>query len=235
MRKQPKKQVRSSPAGQSRPSEAARATREDSRVEETEPVAERRPVPVWLIPLLVVLVYAGDMYVMDHGADVMGKVGPFPPKVFDPFRTYDEVMAKNPESEEEKFIKIGRGKYELYCGPCHASNGLGTPATGIPPLAGSEWVKAQGPGRAIRIVLLAVRGPITVAGRQFDNPGMLAWGPQLTDEDIAAILTYVRGNNNWGNKAPMVKPEQVKKVRDAYGSRSEAFTADELAKVPETD
>ena len=39
-------------------------------VADAEPVAERRPVPVFLIALLVLLVYLGDMYVMENGADV---------------------------------------------------------------------------------------------------------------------------------------------------------------------
>src|SRR2546423_8418465 len=99
---------------------------------------------------------------------------------------------------------MGGKKYLLFCSPCHAGNGLGTPATGIPPLAGSEWGKTQGPGRAIRIVLHAIRGPITVAGRQFDNPGMLAWDPALTDKDIPAILSYVPANNESGHKASIV-------------------------------
>jgi len=206
-----------------------------SAVDDTEPVAERRPVPVFFIILLILLIYGGDMYIMEHGADVMGKAGPFPKQVFDPFRTYQEVVDRNPESPEDKIFKIGRAKFELYCGPCHQSSGLGTPATGIPPLAGSEWVKAPGPGRAIRIVLHAVRGPITVAGKPLDNPGMLAWGPQLTDEDIAAILSYVRANKDWGNQASLVKPETVKQVRDANASRSDPWTADELIKVPETE
>ena len=203
---------------------------------DAEPVADRRPVPVFLIALLVVLVYLGDMYVMDHGADVMGKAGPFPKLVFDPYRTYQEVMDKNPESPEEKAIRVGKAKYELYCSACHQSSGLGTPGTGIPPLAGSEWVKTPGPGRSIRIVLHAIRGPIKVQDKTWDNPGMIAWAAQLSDEDIAAILSYVRANNVWGNKASMVKPEQVKKVRDAYPDRGDRpWSADEVSKVPETE
>src|SRR5438876_1346908 len=83
--------------------------------QEIEPVAERRPVPVFIIILLVLLIYGGDMYIMEHGADVLGKAGPFPKEVFDPYRTYQEIVDKNPESPEEKAIRIGRVKYELYC------------------------------------------------------------------------------------------------------------------------
>jgi mono/diheme cytochrome c family protein len=36
-----------------------------------------------------------------------------------------------------------------------------------------------------------------------------------TDEQIAAVLTYVR--NSFGNKAPAVKPDQVKALRSEVG------------------
>ncbi len=224
-----------SPSGQSRPAGNPDWLPAVALSEEAEPVAERRPVPVWLIALLVLLIYVGDMYVMDHGADLMGKAGPFPKEVFDPFRTYQEVADRNPESPFDKAMKSGKGKYELYCSPCHGSSGLGNPATGIPPLAGSEWVKTTGPGRGIRIVLNAIRGPISVSGKMWDNPGMLAWGPQLSDEDIAAILSYVRANNDWGNKASIVTPAAVKQVRDANASRTDPWSGDEVQRVSETE
>jgi mono/diheme cytochrome c family protein len=74
-----------------------------------------------------------------------------------------------------------------------------------------------------------------VSGKPWDNPGMLAWGPQLTDEEIAAILSYVRANDKWGNNASFVKPEAVKKVRDAIASRTDPYSSDELQRVSETE
>jgi len=235
MSKKRRNQSPPNPGGQSRPTGTAGPRTWASPSEEAEPVAERRPVPIFLIVLLALLIYAGDMYIMDHGADVMGKAGPFPAIVSDPFTTYGEVLAANPETEGEKLIRLGKGKFELICAPCHQSTGVGNPATGIPPLCGSEWVKTPGPGRAIRIVLNSVRGPIQVIGKTYDNPSMPPWGPQLTDEDIALILSYVRANQDWGNKAPVVKPEVVKQVREATASRNEQWTADALAGVPDTE
>src|SRR5438105_3295865 len=100
MSKKHKRSIPANQSGQSRPGEPRVSNAVLSQAEEVEPVAERRPIPVFLIVLLVVLVYLGDMYIMDHGADVMGKAGPFPRQVFDPFTTYQEVVAKNPESPE---------------------------------------------------------------------------------------------------------------------------------------
>ena len=198
-------------------------------------MAERRPVPVFLVVLSVLLVYVGDMYVMDHGADVQGKTGAFPKIVFDPYRTYQDLEEANPTTPEQRVLASGKAKFELYCSACHQTTGLGNPATGVPPLAGSEWVKTPGPGRAIRIVLYSVTGPIQVAGKTFDSNAMLAWAPQLTDEDIAAILSYVRANKDWGNNASLVTPEAVKKLREAHASRTSPWTAEEISRFPDTE
>jgi mono/diheme cytochrome c family protein len=57
---------------------------------------------------------------------------------------------------------------------------------------------------------------------------MTAFGSILKDDEVAAVLTYVR--NSWGNKAPMVKPETVKKVRAATKDRSVFWKPEELLK-----
>ena len=228
MNKKKKRQMPPNP-GPSQPSGKVLPPASAAVSADAEPVAERRPVPVFLIILLVLLVYLGDMYIMEHGGDVLGKTGAFPKLVFDPYRSYKELEDANPVSEEEKALRIGKAKFDLYCSVCHQPTGLGNPSTGVPPLAGSEWVKAPGPGRAVRIVLNSVIGPIQVAGKTFDSSAMLAWRAQLSDEDIAQILSYVRANREWGNNAPTLTPEKVKQVREATASRAEPWT------VPETE
>jgi len=52
----------------------------------------------------------------------------------------------------------------------------------------------------------------------------------LTDEEIAAVLSYVR--NSWGNKASFVTPDEVKAVSEATKDRTEAWTEAELLQVP---
>jgi mono/diheme cytochrome c family protein len=118
----------------------------------------------------------------------------------DPDATVDpEVMA------------LGQAQY-LVCGACHGQNGEGGPAG--PPLAGSEWV--TGPvSNLIRIQLRGLVGPIKVAGIEYDFPaGMMAMAYQ-SDEQVAAVLTYVR--NSFGNQAPPVSPEQVSALRGEVG------------------
>ena len=62
---------------------------------------------------------------------------------------------------------------------------------------------------AIRVVLNGGLPPGTNG-----NPrpyGMPPFAQQLSDEDIAAVLTYVR--NSWGNRAPAVSPADVQRYR----------------------
>ena len=197
--------------------------------DDREPVAEDRPVPVLLIALLVALLFWGDMYVMRNGGDVGGEVGAFPAKVYSPFRSYVEVRKANPKTGG--LFDLGAELYaDKGCVACHQPNGMGSAAQSVPPLAESEWVNTANPERAIRIVLNGLTGPIEVKGTPFNNT-MVAWRDTLTDEQIAAILTYVRGS--WGNKASAVKPEAVKAVRDATTNRASYWTAPELLQVPE--
>jgi len=106
---------------------------------------------------------------------------------------------------------------------------MGTPGM-FPPLGGSEWVNAEGHQRIIRIVLNGLSGPIEVSGAQFNNV-MVPWRDILKDEDIAAVLTFIR--SEWGNKGDPVPVEEVKAVRAATPDRASPWTADELKQVPE--
>jgi ABC-type cobalamin/Fe3+-siderophores transport system ATPase subunit len=98
-------------------------------------------------------------------------------------------------------------------------------------LDGSEWVVAAGPARLIRILAQAVEGPIKVAGKEYNNPGMLAWGNQLKPEELAAVITYIR--QAWSNKASAVTVDQIKAVLQETKGREAKWTVAELEKVPE--
>ena len=56
----------------------------------------------------------------------------------------------------------------------------------------------------------ALQGPIQVKGQEYRGL-MVGFDRQLTDEDAAAILTYIR--SSWGNEAPPVSPSTIAKVR----------------------
>lgn len=107
-------------------------------------------------------------------------------------------------------IALGKTQYAV-CMACHGADGGGAAGIG-PPLAGSEWV--LGPvENLIRIQLRGLMGPIKVKGTDYN----LVMPPQAhqNDEQIAAVLTYIR--NNFGNKASAVTAEQVSALRSEVG------------------
>ena len=106
-----------------------------------------------------------------------------------------------------------KGKIQfMMCAACHGQQGEGTAAA--PPLAGSEWV--MGPAEnLIRIQLRGLRGPITVKGREYDIAGGMAPMAYQNDDQIAAVLTYLR--QSFGNNAPAVEPAQVAALRGEVG------------------
>jgi hypothetical protein len=68
-----------------------------------------------------------------------------------------------------------------------------------------------------------------VKGENYNN-AMAPWGAVLKDDQIAAVLTYIR--NSWGNAAPPVSPEFVAKIREETASRTEAWTQKDLQAIP---
>ena len=108
-------------------------------------------------------------------------------------------------------MAAGQAAYAV-CLACHGPTGEGGPIA--PPLAASDWV--NGPvSNLIRIQLRGLMGPITVSGKEYNLPAPMAPLAYQTDEQIAAVLTYIR--NSFGNSAPPVLPEQVAALRSEAG------------------
>jgi mono/diheme cytochrome c family protein len=118
-----------------------------------------------------------------------------------------------------------------HCVTCHQKTGAGLDPI-YPPLAGSPWVTGS-EERLTKLVLHGLWGPIEVNGKTYDPakgiPPMTQFAALLKDEEIAAVLTYVR--NSWGNKAAPVTAETVKKVREATKDRSIFWSPEELLKM----
>jgi mono/diheme cytochrome c family protein len=117
---------------------------------------------------------------------------------------------------------------EGYCITCHQQDGKGLAASGFPPLSGSEWVMGN-EERLIKVVLKGMAGPIEVNGKKY--PGQVPMTPfngLLRDDEVAAVLTYVR--NSFGNKAAAVTPEKVKAVREAIKDKNGFYSPEELLK-----
>jgi len=192
--------------------------------EESEPTARHDRIPVWPIAMLVLFAFWGGFYFKARG-------GRFNPQVYEPFRSIEQVDACQPRISEGDLFARGKRVYQTYCQVCHQANGQGTPGQ-FPPLAGSEWVLAKSPNRIINLLLNGGQGQIEVKGQIYGSATMPAWKDWLKNEDIAAVLTFIRQNQDWGNFASEVSPTQVQTVRNEIAGRSEPFTAEELKHIP---
>lgn len=124
-------------------------------------------------------------------------------------------------------IGSGAARYDMLCASCHGAEGLAVEGE-APPLAGSSWVSGS-ETRLIKIVLHGVRGPIQV-GNLIHDREMLSFGPTLSDEEIASLLSYVR--SRWGGSKSPTTPETVRRVRAADADRTRYWTVEELLAVP---
>jgi len=94
------------------------------------------------------------------------------------------------------------------CVSCHGADGKGR-APYIPPLAGNPVVLDSDPSSLINLVLNGAE-PLLVKGTP-DAYRMPQYRVQLTDDEIAQVLTFVR--SAWGNGAASVTADQVKALR----------------------
>jgi cytochrome c oxidase subunit 2 len=107
----------------------------------------------------------------------------------DPNKTWslDELKAK------------GQQVYAANCQACHQANGMGIAGT-FPALSGSKIATGPKAGH-INIVLNGKSGT-----------AMQAFGKQLNDTEIAAVITYER--NAWNNKTgDVIQPAEIKTAR----------------------
>lgn len=132
-------------------------------------------------------------------------------------------------AERQLFIK-GKDIYarEGFCATCHQPDGNGLSASGFPPLARTPWVEGD-EERLIKIVLKGLQGPMEILNTKYSGQvPMTPFEGMLNDEEVAAVLTYVR--NSFGNKAPAVTPEKVKEVRAAVNNKKGFYSPSELLK-----
>ncbi len=190
-----------------------------------EPTAAVAPMSVAVFVALAVVLHAG-MTRVDRAA------GAFSPLVYAPYSSEEEwqaMAARSPlELQQERGAAIFKGKGG--CMGCHQAGGEGSTGQNTPPLAGSEWVLADKPDRIVRIVLHGLSGPVSVKDRVWTGGTMPPVGANLSEEEIADVLTYIR--SAWGNAARPVDVKSVKLIRDAVGSRAKPWTAPELEAVP---
>ena len=140
----------------------------------------------------------------------------------------EQVVKSALKGKELELYNTGKEIYarDGYCSTCHQPNGKGLTASGFPPLTGTKWVTGN-EERLIKVALKGLLGPIEVGGKKY--PGQVPMTPfagLLNDNEIAAVLTYVR--NSFGNQASVILPEKVKKVRAAAAGKVDFYSPDQL-------
>jgi mono/diheme cytochrome c family protein len=126
----------------------------------------------------------------------------------------EHTTTARPVAATDRSVVAGEAIYRDQCSACHALDGRGVPQL-FPALAGSPLVHAENPLSLIRIVLRGARSVATPA--EPTAPGMPSYAWQLTDQQVASVLTYIR--NSWGSAAPAVDASDVAKARDELHQR----------------
>ena len=99
----------------------------------------------------------------------------------------------------DELMDHGKAVYATNCAACHQANGAGIPNV-FPGLVGSP------------VALGDIAKHIDVIVNGVPGTAMQAFGPQLNDADIAALVTYER--NAWGNNVgDLAQPADIKAAR----------------------
>jgi mono/diheme cytochrome c family protein len=115
-----------------------------------------------------------------------------------------------PAAENSLLMILGKSVYDARCASCHGAQGRGMP-TAYPPLAGNQSIQMASAVNPIRMVLNGGFPPGTAA-----NPmpyGMPPFAQVLSDDEVAAVVTYIRAA--WGNGGSAVSARQANELRAA--------------------
>jgi mono/diheme cytochrome c family protein len=113
-----------------------------------------------------------------------------------------------PLEASDKRMQVGEAIFVDTCAACHMRSGEGVEHM-FPRLAGSVIATQLDPASLIRIILTGSRAAATDA--RPTAPAMPSLGYRLNDEQVAAVVSYVR--NSWGNLAWPVTADMVKALR----------------------
>jgi mono/diheme cytochrome c family protein len=183
----------------------------------SEPTDGIAPTPVCLLLLFFVLAGWSGYYIAGNAGGFRGDI-------------YNEHFVKGMPVQKPAPVDplvLGRQTFNV-CMQCHQDTGKGIAGT-YPPLVGSPVVLGD-PATPVRILLHGLQGDITIEGATF-NGQMPSWD-RFSDEQIAAVLTYVR--QAWTNSAPPVDPALVTAIRKQTGERAQPWTWPELVAASKT-
>ena len=199
------------------PDDTLQAAHEKALKEKPMPKEGFSPLPIILIFLTAGLLFWAGVYIAHNS-------GHFDPLVYDPNPPERVERELTPEELLNATLAKGARVYRNNCQQCHQAEGQGVPGV-YPPLAESSWVRGD-PNRGAAIVIGGLSGPIEVLGKKYNNA--MASLAQLSDKDIAAVLTYIRMKESWGHQEAAITPEEVAEVRRQWGSRTGPWSVEEL-------
>ncbi len=156
----------------------------------------------------------------DRGGDFGARATAVLARVMWPGKPGSAVSLAPLTPEEQGRYDAGREVYKNICQACHQPDGRGQDKVAAN-LIDSDLALAPAEVTA-RILLNGKEGPIGL---------MPPIGAVLSDDQIAAVLTYVR--REWGQTGSPVDPATVKAVRALTRGRQRAWTNDELRALPE--
>jgi mono/diheme cytochrome c family protein len=105
-------------------------------------------------------------------------------------------------------MQNGKKIYEARCLACHQADGGGVPNMNAPLDAASNVV-GKDIARLVRIIRYGYNERIALDGFYYSNS--MTANPDLKDNEIADLLTYIR--NSWSNKASAVTIAQVQAAK----------------------
>jgi mono/diheme cytochrome c family protein len=166
------------------------------------------PIPVWTWVMIALIAAWAGWYGLTEFQE---------PAAFAQSAARDPVAAANAPMQPAKsgngaatgfdYAASGANLYTANCSACHGATGAGVPGA-FPALGGDPVVDAADPKKQIGIVLHGLHGA-TIKGTAFAS--QMPPFAQLSDNDIAAIIDHER--TSWGNAAPTITPDDVKRAR----------------------
>ena len=180
--------------------------------DEFEPVRAETPAPVptwaWVLSLAVVawgLYYLTSEY-REHASALAASA---------PTQPVASVALESTANQDDRAEALGAQVFGNYCAACHQLSGEGVVGV-FPPLRGDPVVTAPDPTEHIRVVLDGLSDKV-IGGVAY-AAAMPGFGSQLSDEQVAAVLSHER--SSWSNAAPAVTSDEVASVRAASARKS---------------
>jgi mono/diheme cytochrome c family protein len=133
-----------------------------------------------------------------------------------PDQNASENQNQSKVASDQADMKIGAKIYLDECSGCHAADGKGSGGP-FPALGGSAIVQQTDATSLMHVVLRGARSVATDTAPT--APAMPEFGWLLNDDQVAAVLTYIR--NSWGNAAPAVSAGEVGNARHTFVERGD--------------